>query len=197
MKSKQNQTTDEKIREAFINYLREKTLIEDITVASISEKAGISKSTFYRHYKDIYDVYEQMIDEFMGRCEKLIFKLFFEKSITMPQVIMTIMRSGIKKDNELFYVSDAILLDYSIEVGNAKVVELLYEKAYNYVVRIAKKIGADDEEAAFGAVFFLNGNIVPILLNLHSTKKIDLKTVSLTTELFEHEVEKWKMNQKK
>ena len=197
MKSKQNQTTDEKIREAFINYLREKTLIEDITVASISEKAGISKSTFYRHYKDIYDVYEQMIDEFMGRCEKLIIKLFFEKSITMPQVIMTIMRSGIKKDNELFYASDAILLDYSIEVGNAKVVYLLYEKAYNYVVRIAKKIGADDEEAAFGAVFFLNANIVPILLNLHSTKKIDLKTVSLTTELFEREVEKWKMNQQK
>jgi len=105
------------------------------------------------------------------------------------------MKSGLKKDNELFYARDAVLIDYSIELGNSEVIEILYDKAYDYVFRIAKRIGVDDESAAFGATFFLNGNIIPIILNVHTEKRIDLKTVMLTIELFEMEVEKWKRNQ--
>ncbi len=195
MDSKTDLTASEKVQNAFLDCLREKIKIDEITVAYICEKSGVSKSTFYRHYRDVYDIYEQLIEDFMKRCESLIIRLFFEKTITMKEVGFILMKNGLKKDNELFLANDVIILDYSIEVGNSKVVELIYDKAYDYAVKIAKKIGCNDEEAAFGAVFFLHGNIIPIFLNIHSKKRINLKTVMLTIELFEKEVEKWKKNQ--
>ncbi|MBE6773981.1 MAG: TetR/AcrR family transcriptional regulator [Ruminococcaceae bacterium] len=195
MKRTSAPTVDDRIKTAFIGCLKEKMKIEEITVMTVCERAGVSKSTFYRHYKDIYDIFEQLVEDFMKRIEQLIVRLFFEKSITMKEITFILMKSGLKKDNELFYARDAVLIDYSIELGNSEVIEILYDKAYDYVFRIAKRIGVDDESAAFGATFFLNGNIIPIILNVHTEKRIDLKTVMLTIELFEMEVEKWKRNQ--
>ena len=100
-----------------------------------------------------------------------------------------------KKDNELFRANDIVILDYSIELGDAKVVEMIYDKAYNYALRIAKIIGYEGDAADFGVKFFLYGNIIPIIFNVHANKKIDLKTLILTMDLFEQEVEKWKKNQ--
>ena len=188
-------TANEKIQQAFVECLKEKIKIEEITVMTVCERAGVSKSTFYRNYKDIYEIFEQLVEAFMKRIEQLIVRLFFEKNITMKEITFILMKSGLKKDNELFYARDALLIDYSIELGNSEVIEILYDKAYDYAFKIAKRIGIDDESAAFGVTFFLHGNIVPIILNVYAKKRIDLKTLMLTTELFETEVEKWKRNQ--
>lgn len=195
MSSVKNLTASEKIQNAMIECIKEKIRLEDLTVAELSKRAGVGKSTFYRHYKDIYDVYEQLIDGFMERCESLIMKVFFEKSLTVKEAVWIFMKSGTKRDNELFYARDVILINHSIENENAKVIDMLYDKAYDIVVKISKRIGADDEAAHFGAAFFLNGNIVPIMSNLHLNGKLNLKTVLITFDLFEMEVEAWK-NQK-
>lgn len=194
MKSTSAPTVDKKIKTAFIGCLKEKMKIEEITVLFICERAGVSKSTFYRHYKDIYEIFEQLVDEFMKRCESLVIRLFFEKSITMKEIVFILMKSGLKNDNELFLADDATIIDYSIELGNSKVIELLYDKFYDYAVKIAKILGYGDDDVAFGATFFLNGNIIPIIYNVHNKRRLDLKTVMLTVELFEQEVEKWKKN---
>ena len=188
-------TAAEKIQQALVECLKEKTAIESITISYITEKAGVGKSTFYRHYKDIYDVYEQLIDGFMERCESLIMRVFFEKSLTVKEAVWIFMKGGTKRDNELFYARDVILINHSIENENAKIIDMLYNKAYDIFVKISKRIGADDEAAHFGATFFLNGNIVPIMSNLHLNGKLNLKTVLITFDLFEMEVEAWK-NQK-
>lgn len=188
-------SASEKIQNAMVECLKEKIKLDDLTVAELSKRAGVGKSTFYRHYKDIYDVYEQLIDGFMERCESLIMKIFFEKSLTVKEAVWIFMKSGAKRDNELFYARDAILINHSIENENAKVIDMLYDKAYDIVVKISKRVGADDEASHFGATFFLNGNIVPIMSNLHINGKLNLKTVLITFDLFEMEVEAWK-NQK-
>ena len=195
MSSVKNLTASEKIQNAMIECIKEKIRLEDLTVAELSKRAGVGKSTFYRHYKDIYDVYEQLIDGFKERCESLIMRVFFEKSLTIKEAVWIFMKSGTKRDNELFYARDVILINHSIENENAKVIDMLYDKAYDIVVKISKRIGADDEAAHFGAAFFLNGNIVPIMSNLHLNGKLNLKTVLITFDLFEMEVEAWK-NQK-
>lgn len=195
MSSVKNLTASEKIQNALVECLKEKTKLDDLTVAELSKRAGVGKSTFYRHYKDIYDVYEQLIDGFMERCEKLIMRVFFEKSITVKEVVWIFMKSGTKRDNELFYARDVILINHSIENENAKVIDMLYDKAYDIVVKISKRIGADDEAAAFGASFFLNGNIIPILMALHTNEKLSLDTLLITMDVFDMEVEAWK-NQK-
>lgn len=185
-------TSGEKIRKVFIESLSAKIKIEEITVMYICERAGVSKSTFYRNYKDIYDIFEQLIGEFLERCETLVLKLFFEKSITINDVVISVVKNGLKRDNDYFYIRDVKLIEYSIEEGNAKVIDLLYDKTYSCIVRIAKQIGTDEEDAHFSAVFFLYGNIIPIFFNLYENKKLDMKTVMLTAELFEWEAEKWK-----
>lgn len=185
----------EKIEEALVECLRKKMKIEDITIVQLIKIAGVGKSTFYRHYKDIYDVYEQLVDGFMERVEVLIVRVFFEKTITVKEIIWILMKSGAKRDNELFFAKDAILLNHSIEFENAKVIEMLYAKAHELIVKVSKRIGADDEAADFGATFFLNGNIVPIFSNLHSKGKLNLKTILITMDIFEMEVEAWKNQQ--
>ena len=55
--------------------LREKKELEKITIKELTELAKISKQTFYLHYKDIYDLSEQiekkLINELM---ESLTYK---------------------------------------------------------------------------------------------------------------------------
>ena len=131
----------------------------------------------------------------MERCESLIMKVFFEKSLTVKEAVWIFMKSGFKKDNELFYARDAILINHSIENENARVINMLYKKAYDIVIKVSKRIGADDEAAAFGASFFLNGNIIPILMALHTNEKLSLDTLLITMDVFDMEVEAWK-NQK-
>lgn len=63
------QKTIRSIRNAFLE-LRRKKPLERITIKELAEKAEISKATFYLHYKDIYDLSEQLQDEVI----KSIFK---------------------------------------------------------------------------------------------------------------------------
>ncbi len=54
--------TKRSIKNAFLQ-LRRKKALERITVTELSALAEISKATFYLHYKDIYDLSEQMQEE--------------------------------------------------------------------------------------------------------------------------------------
>ena len=47
------------IRRAFTDLLRQKPL-QSITVRELCAAAGISRGTFYAHYRDMYDVLGQM-----------------------------------------------------------------------------------------------------------------------------------------
>lgn len=51
------------IKNTFIELL-EKKPINKISVASICEKADINRGTFYIHYRDVYDLQEQVEEEF-------------------------------------------------------------------------------------------------------------------------------------
>lgn len=56
------QRTQRNIINAFIE-LRTNKPIEKITIKELSERAFINKATFYTHYKDIYDLSEQLENE--------------------------------------------------------------------------------------------------------------------------------------
>lgn len=63
--------TKGKIEDALLDMLSQKN-IDDITVGEFIEFANISRSTFYRYYHDIYDVYENLIAIFADKCMKSI-----------------------------------------------------------------------------------------------------------------------------
>lgn len=59
--NKRSQNTDEAIiRAAFEAMLMGGKQISKITVREICERAGVNRSTFYAHYMDVYDLFEQV-----------------------------------------------------------------------------------------------------------------------------------------
>ena len=67
------QKTQKAIRNAFLTLLGKKSLSK-ITVAEISELAELGRGTFYLHYKDIYDLYEQIENDLYHEIELLLDK---------------------------------------------------------------------------------------------------------------------------
>lgn len=63
--------TERGIKNAFIE-LRSKKALEKITVKELCESARINKSTFYAHYKDIYDLSDAMEAEVVESIAKSI-----------------------------------------------------------------------------------------------------------------------------
>ena len=55
--------TKEKIRNAFVESLKEDGSLANISVTKLVKKADISRSTFYTHYESIYDIAKELQDE--------------------------------------------------------------------------------------------------------------------------------------
>ena len=53
--------TKKAIRESFMRLLAERP-VDKITVKDIVEDCGIARNTFYYHYRDIYEVLEEILD---------------------------------------------------------------------------------------------------------------------------------------
>lgn len=97
--------TRKSIFDAFVS-LREKKPLEKITIKELTDAAGISKQTFYLHYKDIYDLAESIenelitemccilpeIDDIMGNLDYVVVSLF--KRATSHDAIFRTIFSG-------------------------------------------------------------------------------------------------------
>jgi AcrR family transcriptional regulator len=58
------------IRDALTELMEEKG-VEGITVSDLTERANINRGTFYLHYRDINDLWEQSEDEIINEIEML------------------------------------------------------------------------------------------------------------------------------
>jgi len=83
---RRSEKTQKAIRNAFLTLLEEKN-ISKITIAEISELADLGRGTFYLHYKDIYDLYEQIENSLYSEIEEL-----FDQagSISKPSNLMAL-----------------------------------------------------------------------------------------------------------
>lgn len=64
----------DKLEKAFFELLKEKHYSK-ITVSELIEKAGVSRTTFYRHYVDIFDMYDKVCEHMLlSFLEKLLYK---------------------------------------------------------------------------------------------------------------------------
>lgn len=77
--------TKRSIANAFLE-LRKQKSIEKITVKELSELAYINKATFYTHYHDIYDLSDQLENEFM---DSIISELPHPESIITDPALAT------------------------------------------------------------------------------------------------------------
>lgn len=59
------------IQTSFLELLRQKSL-ENITVREICEKAEINRSTFYKHYRDCYDLLDSMKEDRLRQYDEML-----------------------------------------------------------------------------------------------------------------------------
>lgn len=63
--------TRKQLQDGFTSLLLEKS-IKDITVKELCDRADLNRGTFYIHYKDIYDIAEQVENEMLEKLETLL-----------------------------------------------------------------------------------------------------------------------------
>lgn len=65
MKYSSKKRTHERIKRAFAELLAEKKALNKITVAELAERAEVTRGTFYAHYDNIFEVAEELENEFI------------------------------------------------------------------------------------------------------------------------------------
>lgn len=57
--------TRNELKKAFAELLQDKKVIKNITIKELVNKAGITRATFYTHYDNIYEIAEEIQDDFI------------------------------------------------------------------------------------------------------------------------------------
>ncbi|WP_276356463.1 TetR/AcrR family transcriptional regulator [Cohnella caldifontis] len=73
---RRTQRTKKLLRQALLELIDEKGL-ESITVSDLTTRAEINRGTFYLHYKDVYDLLEQMQSEILDGLARLAMEVDF------------------------------------------------------------------------------------------------------------------------
>jgi AcrR family transcriptional regulator len=69
MKYSSKKRTHERIKKAFAELLAEKKALNNITIAELSERAEITRGTFYAHYNNLFEVADELENEFISAFE--------------------------------------------------------------------------------------------------------------------------------
>ncbi len=147
-------SVDRRVRKT--KYVLRKTLtkllltkdIKDITVKELTEKADVNRGTFYLHYKDIYDMYEQIQKEIFEELRHIIEKHLSQHDNSGLSSLVSEIFDLLSKNRELALVilnsADGKLLTGIIESAKPKTEEdwlvllgdikpELYEHYYTYI----------------------------------------------------------------
>ncbi len=167
-----------KIADALANLLKEKTM-EEISISEVIALAGVGKSTFYRHYHDIYEVFENLTDGFANRAVGIMIQLVFSgehkdygkcKQIIDFSEAMTMF--GLK-------ASDKILVDYLFRTQNMTTFHLVVERFREVVRKYAQKLGMDEFQADFYTRFVMNGVLYSSLSIYRENGTFNMELVKL------------------
>lgn len=70
-KNRRVRSTRENLRSALIGLLEEKP-VHQISVLEVTERADVSRGTFYLHFKDVYDMVDQLEDDIVRQVETVM-----------------------------------------------------------------------------------------------------------------------------
>ena len=74
------------LRECLTALLKEKK-VQDITVREIADMADINRGTFYLHYKDVFDLMEQIENELLKELEDMLNHHQAQDLLSRPSLI--------------------------------------------------------------------------------------------------------------
>lgn len=91
------------LRQCLTALLKEKK-IQDITVRELSEMADINRGTFYLHYKDVYDLLEQIENELVEELQGILTRYNGQDFITTPTMIFSELYPLVKENSDIISI---------------------------------------------------------------------------------------------
>lgn len=128
--------TQKNIVNAFIA-LRAKKPIEKITIRELSELASINKTTFYRHYKDIYDLSDSIENAFISDViQSISNKNHLLRNGSIQQIFNAFLSQG-----ELFHIIfSGSRADTLVHKIHEHILSAVYEEHPEYQSDISKSV---------------------------------------------------------
>jgi len=93
--------TRKAIKTSLIKLMSEKD-ISDITITEIAEEADINRKTFYAHYRDIYDILDEIENDLIEKLFHILNNTEILKSMYNPYPLLKELTSEINKDFEFY-----------------------------------------------------------------------------------------------
>lgn len=104
----QEETQDRRIKRtkmllqnALVDLMLEKA-VGKISVKELTQKADVNRSTFYLHYLDIYDMLEQMENEFVETIQGFFHDFFTPLPTSMPLMLFVNISEWLEQDKEYY-----------------------------------------------------------------------------------------------
>lgn len=76
--------------------------VSQISVKELTQRADVNRSTFYLHYLDIYDMLEQMENEFIGRVQSFFHDYFNPFPASPPITLFLQISQWLERDKEYY-----------------------------------------------------------------------------------------------
>lgn len=147
--------TKKRVEDALLDILEEKS-IDEITVGEFIEYANVSRSTFYRYYHDIYDVYDSMLEKFATKCVRCV-ELILDNKITAGDMAENVSADWQMKNNSIFTIVD---YKFFHQVVYSDMKTTVLTRMYRILSKSFKVVlldkGVDEEKAEFYSSFILD-----------------------------------------
>ncbi len=139
------------ITTVFLDLLKKKSL-EAITVKEICEKAEINRSTFYKHYPDVYGVMEELEDEAIHAFEALLLSTDTANTRTLLETIL----HALSDNQDIFQTS-------MTNETCTHFIEKLSTRCMKYVTPLLPLSPSLPPQYTFFALQYINGGITNII----------------------------------
>lgn len=157
-------TARDKMEKVYFDML-ETTHYSKITVSDIISKAGVSRTTFYRHYVDIFDMHEKVADRFASSIIEMCIKKVVIEGVDVYDELV-----------KVFIGQDKYILLISGKNGSRFFFEAIYHNAMKYLLPVFGKFSEETEfRLRFIAVAAIGVYVRNILENReHNTEFIEV-----------------------
>lgn len=179
---------------ALSNLLKSKD-IREITVIELCKDAGINKSTFYLHYKDIYECAEDFISQIVSPVTDIICQNGINNMINeLPKIWRDVLK--------LFEENNKIYLPFFNSPSLSPMIYKVRNEIIDSLVKRSTVFGLNDEEllnARITITFFVNGFLgileqgvkMPISSNSLDSLAQKLQKGFLDYNLFKEDLNMW------
>jgi AcrR family transcriptional regulator len=122
------------LKEALLSLLSEMK-ISEIKVISLCQRAEINRATFYSHYNNVFELFDEIINEFMNEVCKFVSKLNENLSKEEKRIVYINLIKYIDKNSSLFILF----------FENSKNIELSNIQSESLQLKIRQKIKSNNE----------------------------------------------------